>query len=135
MRYFRLYSNEKYILEKRNSYTEKLLSENYTLDEISPSSTKGIDLKQRANLPVANKYINIATTKFQNNLHLTLRHLNQASIKHWDLIAGGDRELFRLHPDLPIITYKRALNLFSRCLNSCIINFMTNPANVFKGHY
>ncbi|KAJ8039468.1 hypothetical protein HOLleu_17196 [Holothuria leucospilota] len=49
LRYARLCSNETDFLEKRNSFTEKLLTRNISPEELA-SATNGLDYKQRTNL-------------------------------------------------------------------------------------
>ncbi|KAJ8024865.1 hypothetical protein HOLleu_34899 [Holothuria leucospilota] len=111
LRYARLCSNESDFLEKRNSFTERLLTRSYSPEEIA-AATNGLDYKQRTNL-LASKNIETAPPlvfKTTYTPHIKTCHLKQALTKHWNLIAS-DKQLSRLFPDYPTIAYKGVSNL------------------------
>ena len=106
-------NNENDFMEKNNSFTEKLLTRNYSPEEIA-SASNGIIYKQykqrMTHLLVAKNRTAPPLFKKKNlsyTPHIKTRHLKQALIKHWNIIAG-DPQLSPLFPDRPIIACKRA---------------------------
>ena len=118
LRYARLCNNETDFIEKRTSFTEKLLMRDYTEKEIA-SATSGINHELRAqyimNKPKCDKLPLVFKLTYTPHIHT--RQIKEALLKNWHLITEHP-ELSKVFPEKPIIAYKRAKNLKDHLVRS-----------------
>ena len=118
IRYARLCNSETDFLEKRNSFTEKLLLRNYTREEVA-SASKGINHELRAQYIMNKPKCNLLPLVFLITYtpHVRTCHFKAALLKHWHLITEHP-VLSKVFPEKPIIAYQRAKNLKDHLVKS-----------------